>query len=92
MTVDIHLPSIMKVGGGAISQLQDMLATLGVKRPCIIADPIMVTLGKVENITSSLSAYANDIHAKLQAHPHGHFHNASNFVHSSVARARTEIS
>ena len=62
MTVDIHLPSIMKVGGGAISQLQDMLATLGVKRPCIIADPIMVTLGKVENITSSLSAYANDIH------------------------------
>ena len=61
MAVDIHLPSIMKVGGGAISELQDMLLTLGIKSPCIIADPVMVSLGKVESITSMLASYASNI-------------------------------
>ena len=37
-------------------------------------------------------AYANDIISKLSAHKAGHYHNASNFVHSSVANARKEIS
>ena len=54
MIADIQLPALLKIGGGALSDLPNVLATLGVKRPFLIADPIMEKLGTVAQVISLL--------------------------------------
>lgn len=56
MIADIQQPSFLKVGGGAHTELVDLLATLDVCNPFIIADPIMLQLGLVEKIKALLQA------------------------------------
>mgnify|MGYP000256261587 FL=1 len=54
MIADIQLPASIKIGGGALSELANVLATLGATRPFLIADPIMKQLGTVARVISLL--------------------------------------
>lgn len=54
MSADIQIPSMMRIGGGAIADLPDVLTRLGIHNPFIIADPIMQTLGVVDAIQLTL--------------------------------------
>lgn len=45
MSARIVLPRIMHVGKGASRQIADTMVTLGVCRPLIITDQVMVELG-----------------------------------------------
>lgn len=47
MPSNILMPRIMETGGGALDRLPAVLAALGVVRPLIITDPMMVELGYV---------------------------------------------
>ncbi len=40
-------PRIMRVGGGAVAQAADVLASLGLSRPLVVTDPFMVGSGLV---------------------------------------------
>jgi alcohol dehydrogenase class IV len=56
MVANINLPKIMKVGGGAIDLLANILSSIDCQHPCIITDKTMVELGYVDKITNQLSA------------------------------------
>ena len=55
-SAEIHLPSIMQIGGGAIQQLPHILRTMACERPCIITDKTMLELGFVAQIETVLKA------------------------------------
>lgn len=54
MNVQIILPRIMHVGKGATSKIVQIMRTLGVSRPLIITDKMMVELGYVDRIKQPL--------------------------------------
>ncbi|WP_100643447.1 iron-containing alcohol dehydrogenase [Alteromonas facilis] len=54
MIADIQIPGTIKSGGGALNELTAIMRQLNVTKPCIIADPIMVTLGWVAKLTAQL--------------------------------------
>lgn len=56
MSHSILLPRIMEVGGDACQKLPSVLNSLNVKKPLIITDKMMVTLGYVEQIQTILAA------------------------------------
>jgi alcohol dehydrogenase class IV len=45
MSIEVLLPSIIKVGGGAIAEASSVLKHLGVKHPLIVTDPVLVRMG-----------------------------------------------
>jgi alcohol dehydrogenase class IV len=45
MTASIVAPRTMLVGGGAVTELPGLLAKLGLSRPFIVTDPVMVSTG-----------------------------------------------
>lgn len=51
----------MQIGGGAIQQLPDVLRNIGCKKPCIVTDKTMVTLGFVEQIKNTLVTQGMDV-------------------------------
>jgi len=69
MIADIQLPASLKIGGGALSDLANILTTLGVKRPFLIADPIMKQLGTVARVTSLLRSEGIDAEAFCDVMP-----------------------
>ena len=56
MSYSINLPRIMEVGKNARSRLPAVLNSLGAKKPLIITDKMMVSLGYVEQIQDLLRA------------------------------------
>lgn len=54
MTHSINLPRIMEIGKNSRSKLPDILTSLGCKKPLIITDKIMVSLGYVAQIQDIL--------------------------------------
>ena len=54
MSHTINLPRIMQVGKNARSQLPAILNSLGAKKPLIITDKMMVTLGYINEIQNIL--------------------------------------
>ncbi|WP_159124382.1 iron-containing alcohol dehydrogenase [Acinetobacter variabilis] len=56
MSYSINLPRIMQVGKNARSHLPEILNSLGAKRPLIITDKIMVSLGYIDQIQNLLKA------------------------------------
>jgi alcohol dehydrogenase class IV len=66
MIATITTPQQMYIGGGALDQLGACLATLGVTRPLIVTDPLMVELGKADEVTRRLTADGLD-HAIFSA-------------------------
>ncbi|WP_026376456.1 iron-containing alcohol dehydrogenase [Aestuariibacter salexigens] len=63
MPADIYVPSMMKIGGGSIQQLPQILSELGVIRPFIIADPIMAELGVTDKLKTMMAE--QQIHADV---------------------------
>lgn len=63
MSSRIVLPRIMHVGKGAALQAADTMKSLGVKRPLIVTDKMMVELGYVSKIQQTL--IANNIEAAI---------------------------
>ena len=51
----IALPRILRIGGGAITETADVLGLLGLSRPLIITDPMMVKFGLAERLTGLLA-------------------------------------
>ncbi|MFT4939671.1 MAG: alcohol dehydrogenase class IV [Paraglaciecola sp.] len=56
VVANIFLPKIMKIGAGAIDLLEDILASIDCRNPCIITDKTMLELDYVDKITNQLSA------------------------------------
>lgn len=54
MSHSILLPRTMEIGGDACQKLPSILKNLGIKKPLIITDAMMVTLGYVDNVQTIL--------------------------------------
>ncbi len=55
MTAQIHLPAAIHIGGGAITELPNLLRRFGIQRPLVITDPAMVALGHAERLSAVLA-------------------------------------
>ena len=62
MIAPLVSPRIIRVGGGAVGQVAEVLATLGLSRPLVVTDPYMVQSGLVRRCLDPLEA------AGLQPH------------------------
>lgn len=71
MSVMINLPAMLQVGADAIQQLPNILKGLSCKRPCLITDSTMVTLGYAKTIADILSLHELDlsIFSEVMAEP-----------------------
>ena len=49
-------PRVMRVGGGAVAQVAEVLAVLGLSRPLVVTDPYMVSSGLVRRCLGPLEA------------------------------------
>jgi alcohol dehydrogenase class IV len=56
MAALITAPRLMAVGGGALSDLPDLLARLGLARPLIVTDPYIAGCGILDRATALLDA------------------------------------
>ena len=54
MSIEVLLPSIIKVGGGAIAEASSVLKHLGVKHPLIVTDPVLVRMGLVGSLRQQI--------------------------------------
>lgn len=52
----IHLPRAMRIGGGALAELPEALAQLGLSRPAIVTDGWMASSGVLDRVTDILAA------------------------------------
>ena len=56
MPFQLLAPRIMLVGGGAVAEIADVLARLGLSRPLVVTDPFMVSSGLVRRCLDPLQA------------------------------------
>ncbi len=56
MIASIVSPRIMRIGGGSVKQLGELLAQLGLSRPLLVTDPWMVSSGTVNRALDPLKA------------------------------------
>ena len=49
-------PRLMEIGGGGAGRLPALLAKLGLSRPFVVTDPVMVKLGLIERVTGPLES------------------------------------
>jgi len=56
MIASIVSPRLMRVGGGAVGQVAEVLALFGLSRPLVVTDPWMVSSGTVEKALAPLRA------------------------------------
>src|SRR5207245_2039052 len=49
-------PRLMRVGGGAVAQIAEVLKTFGLTRPLVVTDPFMVSSGLVRRCLDPLEA------------------------------------
>jgi alcohol dehydrogenase class IV len=56
MIASIASPRLMLIGGGAVAQIADVLAKLGLQSPLVVTDPFMVKSGLVEQVLQPLRA------------------------------------
>jgi alcohol dehydrogenase class IV len=54
MGMIIHAPRIIEIGGGAVTRTGSVLLRLGLSRPLIVTDPVMVKIGLIERLTAPL--------------------------------------
>ena len=50
MSVEIRIPALLKIGGGAFGEAGAVLAQLGCKRPLIVTDPFLNKQGHAERL------------------------------------------
>ncbi|MFC3126503.1 iron-containing alcohol dehydrogenase [Pseudoroseomonas globiformis] len=58
MIAAIALPRIMRIGGGALAETKGVLDSLGLSRPLIVTDPMMVKIGLAERLQGMLGSAA----------------------------------
>ena len=56
MVATVVSPRIMRIGGGAVAQVAEVLATLGLARPLVVTDPFMVSSGLARRVLDPLEA------------------------------------
>ena len=56
MIAPLFSPRAMRLGGGAVGQAAELLATLGLSRPLVVTDPYMVSSGLVRRCLDPLEA------------------------------------
>ncbi|MFI6400395.1 iron-containing alcohol dehydrogenase [Rhodococcus coprophilus] len=56
MAVPIALPRVMRIGGGAVDEIGEVVAGLGLSRPLVVTDRFLVGTGAVERMVSRLEA------------------------------------
>ena len=56
MVTSIVSPRLLLVGGGAVSQVAEVLAKFGVSRPLVVTDPFMVSSGMIRHVLDALEA------------------------------------
>lgn len=56
MTASIALPRIMRVGGGAVDEIGEVVAGLGLARPLVVTDRFLVGTGAVDRMVATLAA------------------------------------
>ena len=54
MAIEVLVPYLMKIGGGAISETSSILKRLEVKRPLIVTDAFLVRVGLAESLRQQL--------------------------------------
>ena len=54
MAIEVVLPSIMKIGGGAIADAPGILKRLNVKCPLIVTDAFMVRSGLADSLRQQI--------------------------------------
>ncbi|MFF4817861.1 iron-containing alcohol dehydrogenase [Kitasatospora sp. NPDC001309] len=55
MVASLSLPRIMRVGRGAVEELGEVLAGLGLSRPLLVTDAYLVGTGAAERLTATLT-------------------------------------
>lgn len=56
MIAALASPRLMRVGGGAVAQVAEVLAALGLRRPLVVTDPYMVSSGLVRRCLDPMEA------------------------------------
>ncbi|GAC1343999.1 MAG: iron-containing alcohol dehydrogenase [Acetobacteraceae bacterium] len=56
MIAQIVTPRLLLVGGGAVAQIAELLAKLGLARPLVVTDPFMVSSGLIRRCLDPLQA------------------------------------
>ncbi|MBH0119253.1 iron-containing alcohol dehydrogenase [Rhodococcus sp. CX] len=56
MAARIALPRIMRIGGGAVAEIGDVVSGLGLSRPLVVTDSFMVSTGAAEQMIKNLEA------------------------------------
>ena len=56
MAASIALPRIMRVGGGAVDEIGEVVAGLGLARPLVVTDEFLVGTGAVDRMVAQLGA------------------------------------
>ncbi len=56
MAIEVLLPSIIKIGGGAFAEAAETLKRLGTQRPLIVTDAFLVRSGLAERLRAQLEA------------------------------------
>ena len=60
MTIEIQIPSIIKVGGGSFAEVPSVLTRLQCKRPLIVTDAFLVSRGLAEKLRAMIAAVGID--------------------------------
>lgn len=69
MVHSIRLPGLVKIGGGSIQQLKEVIFSIGCQKPCIITDKTMFSLGLVDTIEAIMQPLPVQIFADVMAEP-----------------------
>lgn len=56
MSAPIALPRIMRIGGGAVREIGEVVAGLGLARPLVVTDSFLVSTGAAEQMIKNLEA------------------------------------
>jgi alcohol dehydrogenase class IV len=54
MAIEVFVPSVIKVGGGAIAEAANMLKRLAAKRPLIVTDTFLASLGLADSLREQI--------------------------------------
>jgi len=71
MAIEVLFPSIIKIGGGAISEASNILKRLDVKNPLIVTDAFLEQLGLAESLRRQFekSGFASGVFSETVADP-----------------------
>ncbi len=71
MVIEVLVPPVIKIGGGAISETSSILKRLAVKHPLIVTDPFLVRVGLADSLRRQLerTGIACDIYSETVPDP-----------------------